>query len=287
MAYDRSFYEEQSLGSRNSAEQIVPFLLERFPIRSVVDLGCGLGTWLACFLANGVSEVAGYDGDYVPRDYLQIPQSCFHAADLTGNLAHEGRCSLAMSLEVAEHIPPEKARDFVGKLTALSDLVLFSSAFPYQGGTGHVNENYPEYWAILFRERGYVPLDLLRDRFWFNGMVCPWYRQNMLLFMKKEFHDEHFADLPDATGQPLTRLHPELYLWSCVRPREHALEPGLFEKDKLLYYKMFEAWRDPNGTLPADCPHYGEEYNIEYSEMSRWNKWKLKVKYHLQKRSAR
>jgi hypothetical protein len=73
MAYDKSFYEEQCLGSRNSAGEIVPFLLNVFDIKSVVDLGCGLGTWLSVFMQAGVTDIAGYDGDYVPREYLQIP----------------------------------------------------------------------------------------------------------------------------------------------------------------------------------------------------------------------
>ena len=68
MAYDKSFYEEQSLGSRNSAREVVPFLLKHFPLKSVVDLGCGLGTWLAVFKENGIDDIAGYDGDYVPQE---------------------------------------------------------------------------------------------------------------------------------------------------------------------------------------------------------------------------
>ena len=190
MAYDKSFYEEQSLGSKNSAKEIIPFLLKTFHINSVVDLGCGLGTWLSVFKQFNVNDIAGYDGDYVPREYLQIPAENFHPVDLGTDINFERRYDLAMSLEVAEHISPLKARDFVGKLTSLADVVMFSSAFPYQGGTGHINENYPEYWALLFREKEYLPVDLIRDNFWFNGMVCPWYRQNILIFIKEDVKNQ-------------------------------------------------------------------------------------------------
>ena len=278
MAYDRSFYEEQSLGSRNSAKQIIPRLLELFPIRSAADLGCGLGTWLAEFRACGVEDIAGYDGDYVPREYLQIPEETFHPADFKAGIAVGRRYDLAMSLEVAEHLPPELAENFVGTLTSFADIVLFSSAFPYQGGTGHVNENFPEYWAILFRKHDYIPLDIIRDEFWNNGLVCPWYRQNMLFFIKRELYVEKYAAFPSAEGRPLARIHHELYMWSCVRPRDCELKPEFFELDKRYYYELLNAW-EQGRDLPGNVRSWGPEFNIEYSKMSFWQKLLLRLAY--------
>ena len=285
MAYDKSFYEEQCLGSKNSAREIIPWLLQTFPIKSVVDLGCGLGTWLSEFRNSGVTDVAGYDGDYVPRDYLQIPQEQFHAVDLTAEIEFGRRFDLSMSLEVAEHISPAKARDMVRKLTSLSDVVMFSSAFPYQGGTGHFNENYPEYWAILFRDENYIPVDAIRDNFWYDGMICPWYRQNTLLYIKKDLYEKTYSHLPNALGKSLTRIHPEMYLWSCVRPREHEFDPAVFEKDKVFFYNLLDAWRQGK-PMPESQPSYGTEFNIEYSEMSFWQKLKLKLAYYAGKRGS-
>jgi hypothetical protein len=36
----------------------------------------------------------------------------------------------------------------------LGPVVLFSAAIPYQGGTHHVNEQWPEYWAGNFEAKG-------------------------------------------------------------------------------------------------------------------------------------
>lgn len=285
MAYDKSFYEEQCLGSKNSAREILPWLLQIFPIKSVVDLGCGLGTWLSEFRNCGVTDVAGYDGDYVPRDYLQIPQEQFHAVDLSQDIDFGRRFDLSMSLEVAEHISPAKAENMVGKLTSLAEIVMFSSAFPYQGGTGHVNENYPEYWAVLFKKKNYIPLDIIRDNFWYDGMICPWYRQNILLFIHKDLYEKNYSHLPNVSGKPLTRIHPEMYLWSCVRPRDYQLDPAVFEKDKLSFYDVLDAWRYDK-KMPDSLPTYGQEYNIEYSEMSFLKKMKLKLAYYLGKRGS-
>jgi hypothetical protein len=45
-----------------------------------------------------------------------------------------------MSLEVAEHLKPDRAGSFVADLCSASDVVLFSSALPGQDGDGHQNE---------------------------------------------------------------------------------------------------------------------------------------------------
>ena len=280
MAYDEGFYEEQSSGSRNSARRIVPWLLERFPVKSVADFGCGLGTWLAEFKAAGVVDISGFDGDYVPRRYLQISEADFHPVDLCNGPFPGGRFDLAVSLETAEHLPPEKAEAFIAILTSAADLVLFSGAFPYQGGTGHLNENYPEYWALLFRKFGFIPLDLIREVFWHDGMVCPWYRQNMLLFIKKSYYNRAFSHLPHADGKPLTRIHPELYLWSCVRQQEKNLDPGFFESDKRYFYQLLEAWCR-HLEMPRFLCSYGRAFNIEYGKISLWRKWRLKLSRYL------
>src|SRR5262245_22788740 len=41
-------------GSRRSAEQVVPLVLELIRPRSVIDVGCGTGSWLAVFQEAGV-----------------------------------------------------------------------------------------------------------------------------------------------------------------------------------------------------------------------------------------
>ena len=92
------------------------------------------------------------------------------------------RYDLAISIEVAEHIEPGNAEEFVRLLTGLSDTVLFSAAIPGQGGTGHVNEQWPEYWAALFRASGYGAMDCLRTKIWDDAQIPFWYRQNCLIF---------------------------------------------------------------------------------------------------------
>lgn len=76
----------------------------------MVDVGCGVGAWLRASKSLGVDEVLGFDGDHIPGDLLEIEQTEFRAADLSKPLPHVGRrLDLAISVEVAKHLPPERA----------------------------------------------------------------------------------------------------------------------------------------------------------------------------------
>ena len=67
--------------------------------------------------------------------------------DLNQPFTLDRTSDLVVCLEVAEHVPPLSAGDFIASLTRLASIILFSAAIPYQGGDGHLNEQWPEYWA--------------------------------------------------------------------------------------------------------------------------------------------
>ena len=190
----------------------MPQVLELLRPRSVVDVGCGCGTWLAVFRRHGVEDVLGIDGDYVDREQLDIPREQFFPHDLMTRLRLGRTFDLAMSLEVAEHLPPEAATGFVASLTRLAPRVLFSAAVPHQGGEGHVNRQWPAYWAELFGAHGYVAIDCFRRGLWLDERVEWWYAQNVLLYVRRDRLDEalerELARLEDHT---LPLVHPGLY----------------------------------------------------------------------------
>lgn len=47
--YDARFYSGQKSGSYRSARVIVPLLRALVPVKSVCDVGCGVGGWLRAF----------------------------------------------------------------------------------------------------------------------------------------------------------------------------------------------------------------------------------------------
>ena len=183
--YTAEFFDSHRDGARRSARVVVPLVLGLVPARSVIDVGCGQGTWLSVFAEHGVEDVCGVDGDYVDRARLEIPADRFRGRDLSRPLDVERTFDLAVSLEVAEHLPEVASRGFVESLTRLAPVVLFSAAAPYQGGQDHVNEQWPAYWAERFASHGYLPVDCLRRRLWANPDVEWWYAQNTFLFVER------------------------------------------------------------------------------------------------------
>ncbi|MBE9076939.1 Wzt carbohydrate-binding domain-containing protein [Romeria aff. gracilis LEGE 07310] len=183
------------------------------------------------FQAQGV-EILGLDGSYVEADTLQIPADCFRAFDLSQSVFLNQKFDLAISLEVAEHLPEESAQAFIETLVGLSDVVLFSAAIPHQGGTHHINEQWPSYWFGLFKAKGYIGLDILRDRVWDNPDVQPWYAQNSFLFVRSDRLSD-YPDLPtsaqnDFLGKSV--VHPTIYLQHCSHPSPDAQDEDTFQE---------------------------------------------------------
>jgi glycosyltransferase involved in cell wall biosynthesis/SAM-dependent methyltransferase len=205
--YTPAFYNGQSAGSVSSATVMVPMFAALTHPSSVLDVGCGVGGWVATWLDSGVDAI-GVDGDYVPRDQLRVPADRFIDHDLTAPLDLGRRFDLVTCLEVAEHLPAEAAETFIGSLCRHADVIVFSAAIPGQGGTGHVNERWLSFWAELFATHGYRPYDLLRSRLWWDERCEWWYRQNVIVFATGEVAHEH--GWPEMTG-PLDMVHPELF----------------------------------------------------------------------------
>ena len=148
--YQRGYYEFLSGAAPRSAAEIVPIVRDYVDPRSVVDVECGTGGWLAEFNRHGAQEIMGLDGPWVPKAQLLIPQDRFQVVELGEPIRLGRRFDLVVSLEVAEHLPAARAETFVGSLVGLGDVILFSAAIPYQGGENHLNEQWPDYWARLF-----------------------------------------------------------------------------------------------------------------------------------------
>lgn len=188
--YNKHFFNNQQAGSVSSAEIIVPFLMTEFKPRSVIDIGCGIGTWLEVFNKYGITSYIGLDS-HEQFDLLKIPLSNYLYQDLNeyDRTNDTERWDMAISLETAEHLQPNKSAQFVKALTSASDIVVFSAAIPYQGGRNHINERWQSFWTKLFKQQGYVCVDCIRPVFWNNKNVEWWYLQNMLVFINQTAYD--------------------------------------------------------------------------------------------------
>lgn len=184
-AYGGEFFDVIDRASVSSARVIVPLLKEYLTISSAVDVGCGRGGWLKVLQECGARSVTGYDGAYVERSTLLIPTSDFYAFDLNHVAEISGTYDLAVCLEVAEHLPRRIAKPLIATLCGLAPVVLFSAAIPGQGGTNHVNEQWPHYWEALFQSHDYVRLDPFRLRIAADPRVALHFKQNLFMYVSR------------------------------------------------------------------------------------------------------
>src|SRR6202000_2583289 len=213
--YDFEWHKTHGDQTSASADVIVPLLKSMLEVGSVLDVGCGDGRWLACFESSGVSTICGVDGAWTDQTRLLISKQDFKVQDLSKPFDLGQRFDLAMSLEVAEHVAPEFSTQFIENLTTHSDTVLFGAAIPFQGGFRHVNEQWPSYWAALFEAQGFVVYDPIRSQIWADDRVSYWYRQNMLLYVRRQRVDllakvDAYMALKAVKPMPMDVVHPQI-----------------------------------------------------------------------------
>ncbi len=231
--YGDDFYEGQMGGSYESAAIYAVHLARLLHPASVVDVGCGRGTWLKAFKEVGASRLTGFDGDWNSSDNLLDDSIEFIAADLNRPVCSPdgSRFDLAMSLEVAEHLEPASAPILVDSLTGLADVVMFGAAYTGQGGKNHINERPHSYWAGHFREHGYVAYDFFRPYLWGDNRVCFWYRQNTFLYIREGcgfqevMHSRGYSPLSDVAFMDC--VHPELYMSYFIKFGQPTFRQGM------------------------------------------------------------
>lgn len=186
--------QARGMAANPAARIICNVIKELFTPKTVLDVGCGDGSFLREF-----PDSITYGVDQHPYDFPHGFQH-YHKIDLEG-FYKLPKADLALCLETAEHLSVEAGKYLVNRLCESSPVVVFGAAIPFQGGYGHKNEQWQSYWAELFAWRRYQPYDYLRKVLW-NANVPPWYPQNTLVYCEPGT----FAGLQLAS--PVSVVHP-------------------------------------------------------------------------------
>jgi len=152
------------------APHICGVIKDIFSPKSVIDVGCATGDLVKGFIDLGI-DAYGIEGSKEVLPYLvridTSPDSRFVEGfnELTLNIfikdlrkpidMSPAKFGLVTCFEVAEHVEPEFADQFIDNITNLSDKILMSYAEPGQKGHSHVNCQPFEYWFIKFTVKGY------------------------------------------------------------------------------------------------------------------------------------
>jgi SAM-dependent methyltransferase len=214
MAID--YNHSQNQHSLEGPKAALPKLFPDGVPASLLDVGCGQGTWLRAALDSGAGDVFGVDGVDIPAKDLRFDPNRFKKCDLTAPINLNRTFEAALCLEVAEHLDAAFAPVLVRTITSHSDVVVFSAACPNQRGQHHVNCQWPEYWQKLFNERGFSCSDDVRWRIWDDTRIEPWYRQNIFIARRS-------GNLAGREPRIKAIMHPEML--SClITPENEVFE---------------------------------------------------------------
>ena len=163
MSFDLSLYNDEFFQwhykyARIYSIQTMNWFLDKFTVSSVVDFGCGIGSYLECAHDRGF-EVKGFEISEAAKKYTpERIQKFITYQDCTEPIVIK-KYDCVISFETAEHIDPSGTEQFVENIVnATGGYLLFTAAPPGQQGTGHINMKAKEYWLDQFSELAYLPM---------------------------------------------------------------------------------------------------------------------------------
>ncbi len=133
------------------------WLVERFAVESVLDIGCGEGHALAEFARLGVRGV-GVDG--LRQNVVEARRKdvrCIHHDFTKGTAPLDDAFDLGWSCEFVEHLE-ERHLDNILAAFATCRVVAMTHALPGQGGHHHVNCQTSAYWIDKLASVGFSHL---------------------------------------------------------------------------------------------------------------------------------
>lgn len=221
--YDEEYYKKIDLEEQNQACWLANILVDMYHPSSVVDFGCGAGTYLKPFLDRGI-RCLGIDNESAAKSASSVGQH-ITICDMVDDL-QIGQFDIAICLETLEHIAAPHADRALDNLTNASELVVFSAAPPGQGGVGHLNCQPPEYWRDAFARRGFAYDHDTTCRVIEHVADCrhmSWLDNNLMIFVKetsgtlvaephKRFHLLGLAHLPTNKTEALACAYSQKVL---------------------------------------------------------------------------
>jgi SAM-dependent methyltransferase len=188
--YTRSYYRDVVEDSaKESAVKISNSIVNELAPKRVIDVGCGTGALLGALRDKGC-DVFGLEYSKAGLDYCVTRGLPVKSFDIkTDTFTPEEPFNLAVSMEVAEHLPESSADQYISLLVNLAEVIVFTAATPGQGGLDHINEQPHSYWISKFAEKGFnyhrEQSKLWRQDWKHSSTVSSWYYQNLMIFERQ------------------------------------------------------------------------------------------------------
>jgi len=178
MIDERGFWlSTDETGTHLCDEPLSKAIIETFPVKTVIDIGCGAGQYTKNFIIAGI-DCVGYDGSPLTSD---ITDGLCKIRDFT-KPAYLGKFDLVLCLEVGEHIPLIYERQFFTNLCfAAKEWICMSWGIIGQDGYGHVNCHDNEYVINEMAGRGFS-LDEEKTQYLRDKSTLPWFKNTIMVF---------------------------------------------------------------------------------------------------------
>ncbi len=113
-----------------------------------------------------------------------------------------------------------------------------------------MNEQNLTFWKDKFAEHNYTIHDILRPRLWYNTNVNYWYKQNMVLFSRKDFKLNNIQKYQSNTLLEIVhpgQLEEKTKEYKALEDDYKDIKSG--KKSFLYYSKLFIKWAIDKFTL--------------------------------------
>jgi len=186
--YNDKYYHRHYHEYRIWENQVGNNIYKKLKPQSIIDLGCGVGSYLEGAFKAGCEDIKGIEISY---DDVQkyIVNSIFpyiSYGDITENILIKEKFDCVLSIEVAEHIDPQKTDNFIKSLINCSKKhIILTAAPPGQRGTGHINLREKSFWIKAIEEKGAVYNEELVEQFknkWKEFNVPKYILKNLMVF---------------------------------------------------------------------------------------------------------
>lgn len=158
-------------------------LIDRYGIKSVVDVGCGAGWNTAWWHERGFYAV-GIEGwpEAIAKTRMPMQRMIVHDY-ATGPLLLDRTFDLGWCSEFVEHVEERFVSNFIATFKCCRS-VCMTYATPGQTGFHHVNEQELEYWVARMAENGFKHIESETARLRAtDAWKAPWGRRTLTFFI--------------------------------------------------------------------------------------------------------
>lgn len=188
--YDKKFFIKHLNDEWLMENKLISELIyDKFKPKSVVDFGCGSGSYLYFFSKLGVNKLKGFEGSQKAIELALIDKKNIDKCDITKKIELDETYDICICFEVAEHLHEDCVDVFLDNLCSSSATILFTAAPPSQGGRHHVNLKPIQYWIQKFEERHYYYQKSLTEELKkeLDNLISAlsWMKTNIMIFQRK------------------------------------------------------------------------------------------------------